>query len=75
MTAKEKLAEKVKALSEDQAAEALRLLGLEEDEREWPDFPPAPAEIVARVRETIEALDRGAPTRSTEEVRRRLGLG
>lgn len=73
MTAKEKLAEHVQALTEDEAAEALELLGLDDDPGEWPDFPPAPAHIIELARKAIAEADAGRLI-SDEEFGRRLGL-
>ncbi len=73
MTAKQKLAKHVEALTEGEAANALELLGLDES-TVWPDFAPAPPEIVARVRKMLDEPRDGRVTYSTEEVRRRLGI-
>jgi hypothetical protein len=71
VTAKEKLVERVSGLSEEEAAEALRLLFLD-DETEWPDFPPAPPEIVELARRVIASPHR--PFLTDEEFGRKHGL-
>jgi hypothetical protein len=70
VTAKELLRERIEALTEEEAAEALELLGLEA----WPDFPPAPPEVVAQVRRMLDEPHDRRVTYSTEEVLRSLGI-
>lgn len=81
MTAKEKLRERVEALSEDEAKEALRLLSEREKDplmRRLDNAPLEDEEISeeeeAAVQEARDELAAGAPTVSLEEVKRKHKL-
>ena len=75
MTAKEKLLQRVQTLSEDEAAETLRLLDECTDplarllENAPEDDEPTTAEEEAGVKEALEAAARGEVV-SAEEIRR-----
>jgi hypothetical protein len=72
MTAKEKLAERIDAFTEEEAEEALALLFVEE-EGEWPDFPPAPPSVMEQFKRAMVDSDAGRTT-SDSEMRRRFGI-
>lgn len=72
MTAKQRLAETIEQFSEEEAAEALSLLGLDEG-AEWPDFPPASPRVMEQFRLAIADAKAGR-TISDEEFGRRFGL-
>jgi hypothetical protein len=72
MTAKQRLAEKIDEFSEEEAAEALCLLGLEEG-TEWPEFPPASLRVMDQFRRAMADSDAGRSI-SDEEFGRRFGL-
>ena len=77
MTAKEKLRAAVEALSEDEAAETLRLLDQRADSLTWlldnapPDDEPSSPEEEALVQEAFDAIARGE-TISVDELRAEL---
>jgi hypothetical protein len=58
MTAKQKLAEQVERFSEQEAEEALLLLGLDSDS-EWPDFPPASPRVMEMFRRALVDSEAG----------------
>ena len=69
MTAKEQLLEFVAGLSEEEAIDTLPSIY-----RRAPEFPPAPPEVIAQLREALAAAESGAPRYSTQDVRRYVGL-
>jgi hypothetical protein len=80
MTAKERLLERVRGLSEEQAAETLWLLDDRDDPvaRMLESAPPedeeiSPEEEVA-VQEARDELAAGVPTIALEEIKRKYGL-
>lgn len=80
MTAKEQLRERVEAFSEEQAAEALRLLDEREDHvlRVFTEAPLEDEEITheeeAAVQEARDELAAGVAPIPLEEVKRKYGL-
>jgi hypothetical protein len=81
VTAKEQLLERVRGLSEAEAAEALRLLDARQDplNRRLDDAPLEDEEIVSpeeetAVREARDELAAGAELISHEEIKREFGL-
>jgi hypothetical protein len=75
MTAKQLLIERIEALTEEEAVQALELLDSEfmlDDDRER-EFPPAPAHIIALARKAIAEADAGRLI-SDEEFGGRLGI-
>lgn len=76
MTAKELLRERIEALNEEQAAEALELLALElfdDEEATCREFPPAPRHIIELARKAV-AEAAGDRVMSDDEFGRQLGL-
>lgn len=71
MTAKEKLAEQIEQFTEEEAEEALALLGLDE-RNDWPDFPPAPPHIMEMARRSLDDYAEGR-FRTDEELDREFG--
>jgi hypothetical protein len=77
MTAKEKLLQRVQTLSEDEAAETLRLLDQRADSLTWlldnapADDEPSSPEEEALVQEAFDAIARGE-TISVDELRAEL---
>ena len=80
MTAKEQLLERVRRLSEAEAAETLRLLDARQDPltRRLEDAPledeEIPPEEEAAVQEARDELAAGVPLISHEEIKREFGL-
>jgi hypothetical protein len=80
MTAKERLLERVRGLSEAEAAETLRLLDAQQDpmNRRLEDAPLEDEHISpeeeAAVQEAREELDAGAELISHEEIKREFGI-
>lgn len=80
VTAKERLLERVRGLSEDEAAETLRLLDAREDplNRRLDDAPvedeQISAEEEAAVQEARDELAAGAELGSHEEIKREFGI-
>lgn len=80
MTAKEKLLERVRGLSEAEAAETLRLLDARQDPvlRMLDSTPVEDEEISAEeeaaVQEARDELAAGAPLISHEEIKREFGI-
>jgi hypothetical protein len=76
VTAKEQLLERVRGLSEAEAAEALRLLDARQDPLD--DAPLEDEEILpeeeAAVQEARDELDAGAELISHEEIKREFGI-
>lgn len=58
MTAKQKLAEQVERFTEEEAEEALALLGLDTGD-EWPDFPPASPRVMEMFRRALADSEAG----------------
>jgi len=75
VTAKELLRERIEALNEEQAAEALELLAFElfDDETASREFPPAPRHIIELARKAV-AEAAGGRVMSDDEFGRQLGL-
>ena len=76
MTAKELLRERIEALNEEQAAEALELLAFElfdDNETASHEFPPAPRRIIELTRKAV-AEAAGDRVMSDDEFGRQLGL-
>jgi hypothetical protein len=78
MTAKEKLRERVEALTEEEAAETLRFLDEDPLTRLLESAPLEDEDITAEeeaaVQEAREELAAGVPTIPLEEVKRKHGL-
>ena len=72
MTAKQRLAERVDDFTEEEAAGALAILGLEEP-KEWPEFPPASPRIMDLFRRAMADSEAGRSI-SDEEFGRRHHL-
>lgn len=76
MTAKELLRERIEALTEEEAAEALELLDagvFADGECAEPEFPAAPQHIIELAQKAVAEADTGRLI-SDEEFGRRLGL-